>query len=174
MTLRFGGLSLLLVVAACRGTTAPSDGTTPGNNGSFEGGAIATTHLFGDAPDKTTVFGPVISVVGPGVELRNFGVTVFVNGQPMSGFVNVDFSAANILITLVRDQSFGYHDSLRFADPDGTLRDFAGVQVHPATDYSGFTPSRIRVDADAIDVNLTGLRGLRGQAIHLDVTLVAR
>ena len=170
MTRTVVGLSIVLMVAAaCRNASSPREGITSPSRATLEQGTIATTHLFGHAPDMTTVFGPAISVVSAGVELRNFGATVFVNGQPTSGFVDIDFSATNILITLTRDQPSGFFDTLRFADADGTLRDFTDVRVNPATSYAGVNASRIRVEPDIIDLNLTALRGLRGQAISLDV-----
>jgi hypothetical protein len=167
---RFFGLSIILVLSACGGETPPAGITAPGSVTTLDGVRIATTHLFGAAPDKTTVFGPAITVVGPGVELRNFGAPVFVNGQPASGFIDIDFSATSVLITVTRDQPFAYFDTLRFSDADGTLRDFA-VRVNPATTYTGFNGSRIRLEPDVIDLNLTGLGGLRGQAIVLDATI---
>jgi hypothetical protein len=171
MTTRLYGLSIVLLVAACRGSTSPADGITSPGTVTLEHRTIATTHFFGDTPDKTTIFGPAVSVVGPGVELRNFGAVVFVNGQPVSGFVDIDFSATNILITFTRDQPSGLFDTLRFSDPDGTLQDFAVVGVNPATSNAGFTASRIRVERDLVDLNLTGLRGLQGQAISLDLSV---
>jgi hypothetical protein len=89
----------------------------------------------------------------------------------VSGFVDIDFSATNILITFTRDQPSGLFDTLRFSDPDGTLQDFAVVRVNPATSNAGFTASRIRVERDLVDLNLTGLRGLQGQAISLDLNV---
>jgi hypothetical protein len=53
---------------------------------------------------------------GAGVELRNFGAVFFVLGQAVPGFVDIDFSDANVLITATRDQPEGYLEVLRFAD----------------------------------------------------------
>lgn len=171
MTARWFGLSIVLAVAACGSDSPPVRGITSPGNVTLQQARIATTHLFGDTPDKTAIFGPVISVVGPGVELRNFGATVFVNGQPTSGIVDIDFSATNIRITLTRDQPAGFFDVLRFSDADGTIPAFADVRLNPTTSYPGFTASRVRTEPDTIDVNLTGLHGSRGQEVSLDLRL---
>lgn len=180
MPTRLPGVLIMLMLgsgsfmAGCGGVTAPTpggrdDGVTNGTTtGSFGGGSIAATHFFGASPDKTTIAGPVSSVVGPDVELRNFGVLGFVDGMPASGFVDVDYSNSNILITLTQDQSTGYLDVLRFTDVHGSLPDFRGVTINPTTNYAGFTVSRLRVEPDLIDLNLTGLRGRQGQRISLD------
>lgn len=171
MTIRAYGLAIMLLITGCGGDRSPTDTMTSPTNVASVNNRIGTTHLFGRAPDTTTSFGPMVSVIGPGVELRNFGATVFVNGKPTSGFVDIDFSATNILIRLTRDQSLGYFDMLRFADVDGSLRSFADVRINPETDYANFNVSRIHVLPDLIDVNLTALHGLRGQTISLAVDL---
>jgi hypothetical protein len=51
-----------------------------------------------------------------GVELRNFGAVIFINGQPVQGFVDIDCSDTSVLITATRDQPQGYFEVLRFAD----------------------------------------------------------
>jgi hypothetical protein len=109
------------------------------------------------------VLGPISSVVGDGVEL---------NGA-FSGFVSVDFSATSIRITADTDQPFGYFEMIRFSDTNGTIRSFASVTVDPATNYAGFDASRLFTMADTIEVNLTGLSGLRGQQIVLNIVFAA-
>jgi hypothetical protein len=173
MTWRQRGVFCVLFTSACGGVTAPSDTSTPAGAAGLERRTLAATHFFGNAPDKTTIAGPVSSVVGTGVELRNFGVTVFVNGQPTSGFVDIDFSNTNILVSLVRDQAPGYFDTLRFSMTNQTGGAFASVTMNPATDYSGFTGARISVSRETIDLNLTSLRGVNGQKISLDVSVTA-
>lgn len=171
MRRKFHLLCVPLVFAACgSGNGAPPGaGLTSPSIAGLERRTIGTTHVFGDAPDKMTLLGPINSVVGPGVELRNFGVTVFISGQPASGFVDIDFSNTTIVLTLTRNQTFGYFDLLRFSDADGTTPDFTTVTINPVTNYAGFGESRLRVEPDMIDVNLTSLRGLQGQQISLNV-----
>ena len=171
MRLTFCAVSLVLVLAACNRVTSPSERPRSPAPSGVEQRTIAATHFFGEAPDKTKTFGPVNSIVGPGVELTGFGVTAFVNGQPLPGFIDIDFSPTGILLTLTRDQSSGYFDSLRFENKTGTPGLFSDATLDPATTYAGFTTSRLHVDADRIDLNLTALRGLRSQRISLDVNL---
>jgi hypothetical protein len=127
----------------------------------LEGQTVETTSFHGTAPDTTARVGPVTSLVGPGVELTNFG---------WQGFINVDFSDTRIVITLAADQPNGYSEQLLFVDANGTIPAFVGVAVNPATNYAGFDASRVSFGADRIDVNLTALHGLRGQQISLDLT----
>jgi hypothetical protein len=108
----------------------------------------------------TTVFGPVNSEVGAGVELRNFGAVVFVLGQPTQGFVDIDFSDANVLISATRDQPEGYFDVLRFADANDAIQPFGSVTINPATNWEGLDTSDVFVAADYFQVNLTALHGL--------------
>jgi len=171
-------LAMAVLMAACDQATSPTEPSTsasPAPSGEDNGQrTIAATHYFGASPDKTTVAGPVNSVVGPGVELTNFGVAAFVNGQQLSGFVDVDFSSSNIRIRLTRDQTFAYFDSLRFQNVAGTQGVFSRATLNPGTDYRGFTASRMRIEADMVELNLTGLSGLRGQQILLDLALASR
>lgn len=154
MTARLHGLSMALVVA-CLAVASTVHASL------LDGQTVATTNFHGTAPETTLVIGPVESVVGPGVELTDFG---------WSGFVRIDFSDTNILITLTIDQPFGYFELLRFVDSKGTIPAFTGVTINPATNYEGFDASRVSFDADRIDVNLTALPGLKGQQISLDLT----
>lgn len=107
------------------------------------------------------MIGPVEAVVGPGIELVDFG---------WSGLVDIDISDTTILITLNMNQPAGYAEVLRLADANGTVPDFTGVTVNPATDYAGFDASRVQVSANSVDIQLTGLQGLQGQQISLELT----
>jgi hypothetical protein len=62
---------------------------------------------------------------------------------------------------------------IRFSDTNGTIRSFASVTVDPATNYDGFTASRVFTMADTIEVELTSLSGKRGQQIVLNIVFAA-
>ena len=127
----------------------------------LEGQTVETTSFHGTAPDATTIIGPESRVVGAGIELVNFG---------WEGFLNIDFSDTNILITLATDQPFGFFEVLRFFDVNGTIPAFTSISVNPDTNYAGFNASLIsEFDSDVIALNLTGLNGLQGQQISLDL-----
>ena len=127
----------------------------------LEGQTVQTTDFHGTAPDTTMIIGPVDSVVGPGVELTDFG---------FAGFLDVDFSDATILITAATDQPFGFLEVLRFFDVLSMIPDFTGVTVNAATNWAGFDASRIFFNSDRIDLNLTALAGLQGQQIFLNLS----
>ena len=126
----------------------------------LDGQTVETTNFHGTAPDATAIIGPELRVVGPGVELVNFG---------WLDFLNVNFSDTNILITLATDQPLGFFEVIRFFDVNGTIPAFTGISVNPATNYAGFDASRISFDSDVIALSLTGLSGLQGQQISLDL-----
>ena len=73
----------------------------------------------------TTIFRPVNAVVGERKELRNFSAIFFILGQPVQGFVDIEFSDANILITATRDRPDGYFEVLRFEDANDAIPPFA-------------------------------------------------
>ena len=125
----------------------------------LDGATIQTTYLF---PNTGAVFaGPVNSVVGPGVELLNF-----------AGFVNIDFSDTNILITTTRNAGVNNvpFDGLRFFDLLGMVPDNLVATLNPATNYQGFDASRFAGgDANTLFVNVANLPGLQGQVISIDL-----
>ena len=87
------------------------------------------------------------------------------------GFLNINFSDTNILITAVTDQPSGFLEVLRFLDAIGNIPAFTGISINPSTNYAGFDASRISFfDSDRIDISLTNLNGLQGQQISLDLT----
>lgn len=131
----------------------------------FIGQEIATTDFHGTAPDTTAAFGPIISVIGDGVELTE---------ALAGGFATIDFTATTIRITAATDQPFGYFELLRFFDVNGTIGPFVSAALDPATDYAGIDSSRIFVAPQYIEVNLTGLTGKRGQQLLLNVTVGAQ
>ena len=71
----------------------------------LDGQTIQTTDFHGTAPDTTAIVGPESSVVGPGTELMSFG---------WLGFLNINFSDTNILITAATDQPSGFLEVLQF------------------------------------------------------------
>jgi len=125
------------------------------------GETVQTTEFHGTAPDTALVIGPVLSVVGPGVELTNFG---------FEGYLTVNFSDTNILITAAIDQPFGPFDVLRFVDINNLIPAFTSVTLNSATNWTGFDTSRILFNSNLIDLNLTALAGSQGQQISLDLT----
>jgi hypothetical protein len=130
----------------------------PASAALIDGETIQTTYLF---PDTSAVFaGPDNAVVGPGTELLGF-----------AGLANVDFSDANILITLERNAGVNdvAFDGFRFFDVNGTIPVITSVNLNPATDYAGFTASRVTFDADTIFVNVANLPGLTSQVISIDL-----
>ena len=60
-----------------------------------------------------------------------------------SGFLNIDFSDTNILISLATDQPLGFFEVIRFFDVNGTIPAFTDISVNPATNYAGFDASLI-------------------------------
>jgi hypothetical protein len=161
----------LSISAAAAGLGLGCDhATSPAQGSGLNGRMVAITHFHGTAPDMTTVFGPVNSVVGLGIELPNFGAVIFVLGQPTQGFVDIDLSDQNVSITATRDQPTGYFEVLRFSDPSQTIPQFTRVDINPATNWSGLDASDVFVAADYFQVNLTALHGLQGQTISLDIT----
>jgi hypothetical protein len=127
----------------------------------LDGKTIQTTDFHGTAPDTNVTIGPVSSVVGPGTELMGFG---------WLDFLNIDFSDTNILISAATDQPFGFFELIRFFDAIGNIPAFTDISVNPSTNYAGFDASQIAFfDSDRIEINLTGLNGLQGQQISLDL-----
>jgi len=126
----------------------------------LQGKTVSTTSNHGSSPDKSTFFGPEESVVGPDIELVDFG---------FSGFLNIDYSDTNIRITANSDQPFGYWETVQVSDVTETIADFTSVTINPETNWAGFSEARIVVSPESISVNLGSLNGLQGQVISLDV-----
>ena len=163
--------SILAAVLVAGSSPGCDDATSPVPSSTLNGQTIATTHFHGTAPDMTTVFGPVNVVVGPAVELHDFGAVFFELGQPAQGFVDIDFSDVNVLIVATKDQPFGYFEVLRFADANQTIPPFAAVAINPVTDWPGLEAADVFVADDYFQINLTALQGREGERISLDVTL---
>jgi hypothetical protein len=58
---------------------------------------------------------------------------------------------------------------LEFLDINGNIPNFTNVTLDNATNYRGFTSSRITVAANAIFVNVADLPGLQGPVISVDI-----
>jgi hypothetical protein len=134
----------------------------PASASLLTGQTVQSTYLF---PNTSTIFsGPTNSVVAGGVELVSF-----------AGLANVDFSDMNILITLTRDAGVNNvaFDGFSFFDVNGTIPAITSVSLNGATNYAGFTGSRITFDADHVFVNVANLPGLNGQEISIDLNAAA-
>jgi hypothetical protein len=106
-------------------------------------------------------------VVGPGVELTDFGFREF--SPPLPPLVDIDVSDRQILITAVNDQPFAFQEVLTFSLPNHPTGLFTRVNVNPATDWADFSSGRVIVSPKLINVVLSQLSGLEGQQILLDV-----
>jgi hypothetical protein len=116
---------------------------------------------FKSPPNTSAVLaGPNNTVVGPGLEFGSY-----------AGLANIDISDTNILITLTLDAALNNvaFDGFRFFDVNGTIPAITSVTLSAATNYAGFTASRVTFDADTIFVNVENLPGLNGQKISLDL-----
>jgi hypothetical protein len=126
----------------------------------MRGHTVRTWDYHGTQPDQGQIVSANV-VVGPGVELTNFG---------WSNFLNVDLSDTRIQITAAQSQPFGYWEIVRFIDVHGTIPTFTGVTLDPATNWPGFNSTRIYFGVDHIDVHLSALHGQPGHQISLDVS----
>jgi hypothetical protein len=123
----------------------------------LNGQVVRTLYFRGLQPDQTAMIADVQTVVGAGIELPAF-----------VGFLSIDFSDTTIVITALQDAPVTFFELVRFS----TIPIITSVTMNPATDYPGFDASRIHLAAggQVIDVNLTGLRGLGGHHISLNLT----
>jgi hypothetical protein len=103
--------------------------------------------------------------VGPGVELEDFGMREEPDLPPL---VDIDITDATILITAVADQPMAFLERLQFSDSTGTVPRFTDL-ILVSTNWSGFTPSRLNSGPEALFVTISGLSGLAGQQILLQV-----
>jgi hypothetical protein len=110
-------------------------------------------------------------VVGPGVELTNFGARL--TDPMLPPLANIDVSDSQILITAVQDQRVAFKDVLEFTDPLGVVLPFGSASINPATNWTGFNASRIAFNPNSVELVLTGLSGLTGQQILLDLAPAA-
>jgi hypothetical protein len=109
-------------------------------------------------------------VVGPGVELEDFGASQF--PVMLSPIIDVDVADTTILVTLVVDQPFSMLERFRFQDDTpNTFPLFQNVFVDPSTNWAGFTPNKLLLSSNEfIFLNVSELSGQAGQFILLNVT----
>jgi len=131
---------------------------------------LTLINYHGITPDMTSS-SSATTVAGPGVELPSFGVSVWVNGEPMPGFMSIDLSNTSIRITANANQPFGYFEVVQFLDTNEALPPITSVTVNPATNWNGFDASDIYVSPSGsyFQVNLTAQYALQGQQISLDL-----
>jgi hypothetical protein len=122
----------------------------------LNGLVVRTLYFRGLQPDQTSIIADVQTVVSSGVELPAF-----------VGFLRIDFSDTTIVLTATQDAPVTSFELVRF----NTVPVITNVTMNPATDYQGFDASRINIAAGGqiIDVNLTGLHGLGGHHLSLDL-----
>ena len=145
---------------------------TPAVAAVMDGQTVQAWHYHGSQPDSgTSAFATF--VVGEGVELTEFGVHVWENGQPLPGMYDIDFSDTTLVITATHDQAFGYWDALIFTDVNGTIPDILDITINPETDWAEFTDSDIYIDNDLdyINLNVGGGDALEGQMISLEIVV---
>jgi len=131
---------------------------SPARASLLTGQTIRVTYLF---PNTSTIFAGPADVVGPAGSLSNF-----------ANFVNLSFSDTNILITTTRNAQVNNvaFDGLEFLDVNGNIPNFTNVTLDAATNYAGFTSSRVTTSGtNTIFVNVENLAGLSGQIISLDM-----
>jgi hypothetical protein len=130
---------------------------SPARANLLTGQTVRVTYLF---PDTNTIYAGPADVVGPAGGLSNF-----------ASFVDLALSDTNILITADRNAQVNNvaFDGLEFLDLNGNIPNFTNVTLDTATNYAGFTSSRITVGVSTIFVNVADLPGLQGQVISLDI-----
>jgi len=135
----------------------------------LEGGTLNVTLFYKvNMGDPQAGVGPAIVTVGPGVELPSFGS----GGEPpLPAFLSVDLSDTQVLVTALLDQPDLFQAELTFVDGLDTIRFIKRVEINPVTNWAGFSsqPNRASGGGDSIIINLSGLHGLQGQQILLDV-----
>jgi MYXO-CTERM domain-containing protein len=142
-----------------------------GQSGSLEGKLIEVSRGVNRSPDG--VGGGAIAnvVVGPGVELTNFGTIVQYTGYP--GYFDIDIAASRITITATMNQPVSLGEGLRFTklDPDGRPQ-IQMATLNPATTWPGLANTgRVHGSGPNVFVTLSELSGLAGQQIVIDLTL---
>jgi hypothetical protein len=108
-------------------------------------------------------------VVGPGVELTNFGQR---ENPTLPALVDIDVSDMQILLTLLIDQPSAFLEAIRIGDLQNNIEPF-NVRINSTTNWVGFNDFRLAgSNQENVEINLSGLSGLQGQQILLDVVPV--
>src|SRR5205085_11745330 len=83
---------------------------------------------------------------------------------------DINFSDTNIRITTTRNAGVNNvaFDGFRFFDVFNTIPTNLLITLNPATNYAGFTSSRLTSDENTLWVNVANLPGLQGQVISID------
>jgi len=146
--------SMLLTVAML-GLTAGAANAAP----LLLGSTIQITYHY---PDTSTVYaGNQFNViVGPGADFPNF-----------AGFLDIDITDTQILMTAVRDggPNAVLFDGVRFFDVLSLVPGWTPTLNLAGTTFAGFGPSALTFDADNILANFAGLTILRGQTVTIDL-----
>jgi hypothetical protein len=106
-------------------------------------------------------------IVGPGVELEDFGASD--NPPPLPGLVDVDISDTRIVMTLVIDQPPVFLDRLIVLEGADEIEPFTNVRLNPATNWAGLDSGRLFSSQEIIAINAGGLSGLAGQQVVIDL-----
>jgi hypothetical protein len=148
---------LLFLATADRGAAALLNGTTMG---------VALDYQATGQPADIVTSGPL--TVGPGVELVDFGRKEIPFNTP--ALVDIDISDTQILLTLVIDQpSTNIMEFQIGAVGAAFFPAITNATVNPATNWAGFTSDQLVFSTRSVFVNTSGLAGLEGQQILVDV-----
>ncbi len=136
------------------------DGGDAGGGGGIAGETLSYRWIFPEMMGGTTLEGPNLFVVGPGVELQ--GVTI--------GSANVDVAANHLEIgfkqaLVFTGSNFNGH---AYRDVNDAFAAFSAASVNGATTVPGFDASRLAFDAETLYIDLAGLSVGAGQVISID------
>jgi hypothetical protein len=123
-------------------------------------------HKTLDSDTEATVDSPDF-VVGPNVEVMGFGYRA--DQPPLPPLVDIDVSDTQIRMTLVMDQPQAVREILEYIDANNTIASLAKTKMNPATNWAGFQSGSVDASEGLINVPVSGLHGLQGQFILLDV-----
>ncbi|HYO25371.1 MAG TPA: hypothetical protein VEQ85_10530 [Lacipirellulaceae bacterium] len=105
-------------------------------------------------------------IEGPQVELPAFGSEP---GSGLPSLVIIDVSDANILITLLIDQPLAFTEVLRFSEQGTSTLYWTDARVDSTTNWTGVNDDRVFLSGGLLTVDLSGLTGLAGQQILLNI-----
>ncbi len=164
---RRGGVTrALLLTPVDAPTPLPPPSTRPavtiGGAPGLWGREVAVTNFSGPGLNSGST-NTVGAIVGAGLEFDDFG---------NSGLFDIDLTNNSVVITATSDQGVLNFETLRFTDVDNAIRRVVAVYVNSDTDWAGFDASRLAIDGDMFNVNFSGLAGLAGQRIVLDLSIV--
>lgn len=129
---------------------------------------VTLFHKTTTSDTQTGVSSPIL--VGPDVELTGFGFRAA--NPPLPALVDIDISNTNILITLLINQPLAAQELLTFSDSFNNINPLTSAIVSSATNWSGFSQSRVSFGSNSVSVMLNELQGTAGQQISIDLTAV--